>query len=335
MEIQPFIVGSGMAGKAMARSLAILDLLHPGLELRPPRQLGRDEPLAGLADGSALPVLFIANPHAFHARYLLEGEKAGFRHIVCDKPACVSREEARRLEDLRAAVAICHGYRQTWGPQTIRRLIDSGELGEVFAIEGRYWQSSAAQRALVPDRKPNWKNDARLSGPADVLFDLASHWVDLVFFLMGGPATAARGWKSYANAEAPHRDTHLQLWMSFPGDRRSLGSISKTFHGASNVLQVHVLGTRGTAYWEFERMDEIVIGRGNQKTVLQREESALGSRQPPFHSLGWLEGYVEIIHRALLRARGEAAAAAGYPIPDLGDHLQVLETLFGLRDFAA
>ena len=44
-----------------------------------------------------------------------------------------------------------HGNRRMWGPQTIVRMIAEGEIGDVISIDGRYWQSSAAQMATSQD----------------------------------------------------------------------------------------------------------------------------------------------------------------------------------------
>ena len=46
--------------------------------------------------------------------------------------------------------------------------------------------------------------------------------------------------------------------------------------------------------------------------------------QAPFHGTGWLEGYIEIIHRALLAAIDKKSAAS---VPSLQESLIVIEVL--------
>ena len=204
MQIKPFIVGSGMSGQAIAKALAIIDIVDPEISVEPPVRLARDQPLAGLAGGHDLPLLCIGNPHGLHARYVLEAQRAGFRAIVVDKPPCVNRDELAELRALASAhgdrlqVAVLHGYRQMWGPQRMRQMIAAGELGELIAIEGTYWQSSAAELAVLdpPTADKSWKSDPVLGGPHDTYVDLASHWVDLVLFLAGERPQAARRWLS-------------------------------------------------------------------------------------------------------------------------------------------
>jgi predicted dehydrogenase len=170
--IQPYLVGSGNAAGAMAKCLAMIPLVDSSLQLAPIRKIARGEALPQVKGNENL--LILANPHGLHTEYVVAGEAAGFRTMVCEKPAAVRPEDLARLAKIQARVSICHGYRQTWGPQTLKAMLDAGELGEIVALEGRYWQSSASQRT----GKPSWKNDQRLNGPHDVLVDLGAHWVD-------------------------------------------------------------------------------------------------------------------------------------------------------------
>lgn len=325
VQIQPYILGRGMSGQAMVRSLALIRTLTSDFEVLPEVQVARDQDLGPLARAAEHPLLLIANPHGLHARALVEGAAAGFRHMVVDKPACVRLEEIPQLEALPAHVSVCHGYRQAWGPQLLRELIVSGECGEVFAIEGRYWQSSAAARALAGAAagRSSWKNDPALNGPFDTLADLGTHWVDLAFFLMGQSASRITGWLGRANAESAGRDTHVQLSLEFGPGKRGLASISKTAHGATNALEVHVLGTRKTVSWRLMAPDELVIGEGGRETLVPREVAGPGTGSRPFHGLGWIEGYVDILHQSMRRMAG----LSHRPVPTLAESLEVMRAV--------
>ncbi len=322
--VQPFLLGRGNAGQAIAKCLSLLNYLDPELTVLTPIWIDRGQALAKLPRGLHPRLLAIANPHALHARAILEAAEAGFEAIVTDKPAAVSQAEAASLRPLGARVTVCHGYRQSWGPRWLKTWVDSGEMGELIAIEGRYWQASAAQKALTADAKTkSWKNDPTLSGPFDTFLDLGAHWVDLVQHLLGERATSARAWLSHANSEAPHRDTHVQLEMNFSHRRRAWASLSKTFHGQGNNLEVHVLGSKGAAQWSFERPDEIVVAKGAERQVHVRRDSSLGLRQPPFHGAGWIDGYAEILQQTARRAVGLSCLC----VPTLDEHLDAIETL--------
>ena len=87
MQIKPFIVGSGMSGQAIAKALAVIDIIDPEISVEPPLRLARGQPLAGLPASHDMPLLCIGNPHGLHARYVREAQRAGFRAIVLEKTA--------------------------------------------------------------------------------------------------------------------------------------------------------------------------------------------------------------------------------------------------------
>lgn len=331
--IQPYFIGRGASAKALSRALALLPTVDPELapNVRAPIQLERGARLAEVgaelartAPG-ARAVLFVANPHALHAARLLEAQAAGFAGVLCEKPVGVTLDELARLErEVRIPVAVCHGYRMMWGPQTLRELVAAGQVGEAFALDGHYLQSSAASRALSGQAKASnaWKNDPALSGPHDCLLDLAPHWVDLAAFVGGNAVVAGRKRLGYANSEAPHRDTHVTLDFAV-GAVPARATISKTTHGADNDLLIRVSGSRATLTWSFQRPDEIEIGEGSDVRLLRRKDARYGILQAPFHGAGWIEGYFEVTRRFLREIAGLSAGAH----PTLGESAAVMRML--------
>jgi predicted dehydrogenase len=326
MQIQPYVMGRGAAARAVESSLRILQVLEPALEIRPSRQVARGAELPHEREAGVARVAVVANPHALHAAAILAAEAAGFDFVFAEKPVVVSLEQIAQLREVRVPVAVFHGYRVAWGPEALRAQISAGVLGEVFAVEGRYWQSSIAARIVGPARDgaaKQWKDDPALSGPGDVLLDLAPHWVDLAAFLLGEAPSAIAGRVFFAGSPSPHRDTHVHLELEFSRGARGQASISKVVHGAGNDLEIHVLGTRAAASWRFQDPDRIVLGIGSESHIVPRSDTSLGSRQWAFHGLGWLEGYVEVLRRGLTRLRGGSPA----PYPDLASSLAVMAPL--------
>lgn len=274
-------------------------------------------------------LLCVANPHGLHAEAILEADQVGFDAILCEKPACVNMEQLETLQAIKTPTAILHVYRQMWGPQTIKKMVDNGELGELITIEGRYWHASAAERSLSIQSKgaSNWKNDVRLSGESDTYLDLATHLLDTICFLHGSFTPEIQGWRSYVNSGAPHRDTHVQVAFNLPEGRRAFGSISKTVHGSPNHFEVNVIGSKKYAKWEFLMADEIHLGQGKDRSILTRRDTKIGSQQDPYHAMGWLEGYIEITHRLVNEVFYERANS----YPKLHENLKLLNAMFNTK----
>jgi predicted dehydrogenase len=326
--IAPVLIGRGMAGQAIMKSLAIVSQIDPELYLQPVRLARRGDPLKSYISNDAICVLFIANPSGLHAQAILEGAAGNFHAIAADKPACVRAEEIPPLLNVKVPVTVFHGYRAMWGTKTIKELATSGRLGEVFSFEARYWQSSSAQAALsgIPEKR-TWKNDPNLNGPFDTLIDLGCHVVDICLFLLAATPLRSNCWISYQNSAGSHRDTHVHLMLQFPEHRRALASISKTVHGAANNFEYTLIGTKGSATWRFLQPDEVEFGSGNQTSILRRQSASESSGSYPFHGLGWLEGYVEIT-RQTLRA---AAGLTSLPVPTLQESLAAMRVLLSAR----
>ena len=323
-KIQPYLLGSGAASKAIQKSIAALKIQYPQWGIQDPVLLKRGTDLSSLIEDevSKESVLILANPHALHAPQVLKAQQAGFQWVVTEKPAAVSLEQVEILKDISIPVAVFHGYRQTWAIQTLKKMLDQGELGNWQTIEGRYWQSSATISAGSPK---TWKDDPKLSGSFDVLLDLGTHFTDLVFFLAGEPADSTHVWKSFINASSSHRDTYNHLSFVFSQNKRAFGSVSKTVHGAGNDLELHVVGEKKSVSWKLSQPDELIVAEGTKACTLSRPSgSSFGSEQYPFHGMGWLEGYIEILKQYFLQMRQEPYQS----YPNLKDQINVLRALF-------
>lgn len=319
-KIQSYILGSGAASKAIQKSIAALKIQYPKWGIQEPILVGRGSDLVSIKkhEGS---VLILAHPHALHAPHLLEAQRAGFQWLITEKPGAVSREQLELLKEISVPVAVFHGYRQTWAIQTLKKMLEQGDLGNWLTIEGRYWQSSASQG---PSPQKGWKDDPQLSGPYDVLLDLGTHFADLVFFLAGEFAESTQIWKSFVHANSPHRDTFNHLIFHFSQNRRAFGSVSKIVHGAGNDLEISVFGEKKAVSWKLTHPDELIVAEGPRSCIVSRPAGCpFGSEQYPFHGMGWLEGYIEILKQYFLQMRQEP-----YQLyPDLKSQIHVLTAL--------
>ena len=99
----------------------------------------------------------------------------------------------------------------------------------------------------------------------------------------------------------------------------------KTVHGTGNDFEVS-LGSKQAVTWNMERLDVLKVAKGGKSTILQKPNDKFGSQQPPFHGMGWIEGYIEIIHNYLMKMGGNTKAT----YPKLHESLNVMETLLNI-----
>ncbi len=138
-----------------------------------------------LAD-DAIRLIVIATPNESHYPLAKQCLSAG-RDVVVDKPFTVNSSEGLALTELARAegrlLSVYHNRRWDGDFQTVRRLIDSGELGRLAVFESHY------DRYRLARRPGAWREN---TGPGSgVLFDIGSHLVDQALALFGMPDAIA------------------------------------------------------------------------------------------------------------------------------------------------
>ncbi len=328
--MKAYILGSGLAGKAIAEALAILNIIDQDVQFESWEFLDRGTTLSSLRpDENA--VLFLANPSALHTSKMVEAENAGFRLIVCEKPTSINQMQLIQAKQIKAKVAVLHVYRQLWGPQKLRQLITQGEFGNIVAIEGKLWQSSKVGGftlgTAAPPTPRSWSSDPELIGYYGVSLGLGTHWLDLAHFLIGQELDLNHFSVQDLHGGENREDTYVNIQLTTRDGTYISGSISNMVHGAANDLSIHILGEKAAASWNFLDPDEIIWGKGKGRSVLFRDERHSGSGHPPFHGLGWIEGYIEIIRQICRHHKG----LDYLPYPTLQESCVIIEKLLTVR----
>jgi predicted dehydrogenase len=123
----------------------------------------------------------IATPSALHMEQSMQAFEMG-KAVFCQKP--LGRNAVEVSEVVRAAskadklLGADFSYRYTTAFKQIHSIIQSGELGKIFAIDLRF------HNAYGPDKR--WFYDRKSSGGGCVL-DLGIHLVDLMLFALDFP----------------------------------------------------------------------------------------------------------------------------------------------------
>lgn len=146
----------------------------------------------------------IATPSAMHAEQSIRALERGVA-VFCQKPLGRTAPEVQAVVDAarRADHLLCVdlSYRFTEGMRRIREILDSGELGQIYAVDLVF------HNAYGPD-KP-WFYDPALSGGGCVM-DLGVHLVDLALWSLGNPGATSVTSKLLAGG-APLKDPGTQV----------------------------------------------------------------------------------------------------------------------------
>ena len=223
----------------------------------------------------------IATPSALHAEQSISALRRGLA-VFCQKPLGRTGAEVRTvLEAARAAdrlLGVDLSYRHTEGMRELKKRIDGGELGEVYAV------NLVFHNAYGPD-KP-WFYDPRLSG-GGCLMDLGIHLADLALWALDFPAVDSvssrllAGGKPLRRGETCEDYCAAQLTLS-NGAGVQLACSWRLPAGQDCVIEASFYGTKAGAsfrnvngsFYDFEAL----LFRGTSRQAFVLPPDAWGGR---------------------------------------------------------
>ncbi|MBV7507964.1 Gfo/Idh/MocA family oxidoreductase [Bacillus sp. sid0103] len=139
--------------------------------------------------------VYIATPPGSHKEYTIKAAKAG-------KPVYVEKPMARNFNECQEMIAACETagvglyaayYRRAQARfLKVKELLDNRAIGKVRFVSSTQYQKASGD-VLDPLNLP-WRVQPELAG-GGLFFDLASHTLDLLDFLLG-PITSVQGFAS-------------------------------------------------------------------------------------------------------------------------------------------
>lgn len=201
---------------------------------------GLDELLDCDLDG-----VVIATPSALHAAQAQAALARGIA-VFCQKPLARTAAEARAVVECAAAadrlLGVDFSYRYVRGMDTVRQLIQSGELGTIYAADLTF------HNAYGPD-KP-WFYDMAQAGGGCAM-DLGSHLIDLALWLLDFPEVTAvhsrlyRQGRQLVKPVAEVEDYAIANLDLATGTHVRLACSWQLSAGCDAVIEAAFYGTRG------------------------------------------------------------------------------------------
>ncbi len=250
-------------------------------------------------------------PNALHAEPTIAAAEAG-KHVICEKPLGRDADESYDIWSRVAATGVKHmcafNYRFVPAVRLARELIDAGELGEIRHFRGRYLQDWGDTSEQV------WRFEREAAG-SGALGDLATHVIDLSRYLVGEIGAVG----GFLRTFIPGRevDDAVETTVEFEGGAVGTIEATRLALGRRNAFQWEINGTKGSLYFDMERLNELQVFRADGdrargfKTVLVSEADHPFWEHwwPPGHIIGWGETFVHELHHFLEAIAGETDVA--------------------------
>ena len=197
-----------------------------------------------MLDAGGVDVVHVTTPHGEHAQPTIDCLAAGV-HVIQEKPLAHTLAEGQRIVDAAAAasakVGVCFQNRYNVSSQELRRILDSGELGE---IRGAY---ASVVWTRTPDyyRNRPWRGTWEGSG-GGLMINQAIHTLDLAQWFMGGVESVKGLASTNKYGDVIEVEDTAEFLLRHPGGTETsfYGTLTNPTH---RPVEFEVYGENGTA----------------------------------------------------------------------------------------
>ena len=174
-------------------------------------------------------------------------------------------------------------------------MVQNGELGDVFILQGSYLQDW-----LLFPTDWNWRLEPGLGGSLRAVGDIGSHWLDLLTFITGLRIEEvyadfktfypirkkpARPLETFTGKmlqpsdyidQPIHTEDYASIILHYENGVRGVLTVSQVSSGRKNRLFYEINGSKASLAWDSERPNELWIGqRLGPNQVLMKDPSLL------------------------------------------------------------
>ncbi|HSK87259.1 MAG TPA: Gfo/Idh/MocA family oxidoreductase [Anaerolineales bacterium] len=304
------VAGTGFIGPAHVEGLRrnginVLGLLGDTTEKaeRKASELGIPRIYASLDEMLAdrdIDVIHLATPNYLHHPHARAALLAG-KHVVCEKPLAITSQESAELVQLAAEKklvnAVNFNIRMYPLAQQARSMVQNGELGDLFILQGSYLQDW-----LLLPTDWNWRLETNLGGMLRAVGDIGSHWLDLLTFITGlqieevyadfrtfhpirkkptRPLETFTGKiltpEDYMDQPISTED-YATILLHYQNGVRGVVTVSQVSSGRKNRLFYEINGSKSSLAWDSERPNELWVGhRAGPNQTLMKDPSLLST----------------------------------------------------------
>ena len=259
-------------------------------------------------------------------------------HVACDKPLCLTVEQAEELEKLAEEKGllflVTYTYMGHVTAKHIRAAIARGDLGKIRTVMAEYPQGWLAYEGEWGGKQGAWRCDPAQSGSVNCLGDLGTHVENAVAMMTD---LKIRRVLAKMDTVVPGRvlDDNDVVMVEYEGGATGCYWTSQFAIGHHNDLSVRIYGENGSILWRQEESEKAVfIDRDGVSRLLFRgtqsidPQAAAYGRLPSGHTEGWLEAMGNL-YRSFIGCL--QAKRMGTFTPDMVDFPTVREGADGVR----
>ena len=284
----------------------------------------------------------ICSPNYLHYEMAKAALEAG-KQVICEKPLAISVAEAKELVELADKQGLVNAvnFNIRYYPlmRQLRLMVDKGDVGEVFAVQGSYLQDW-----LFHPTDYNWRLEPDQSGQSRAIADIGSHWMDLIEFVTGlkirevcadfatfhkvrkkplkpVETYAGKVLKPEDYQDMPiNTEDYATVLFRFENDGRGVMTVNQVAAGRKNRLSFEIDGSKQAVAWESETPNQIWIGkRDGNNEIMMRDPSLVYPEctdlidYPGGHNEGFPDTFKQLFKEVYGCISGKKSEPVSYP----------------------
>ncbi len=363
-KIRVGIVGTGFIGpvhlEALRRNnVSVVGLVEATPELAVEKAVDLGIPKAYesfdvLIADPEIDVVHLATPNFLHYPQAKAALEAG-KHVVCEKPLATTGQESADLvriaKETGRVNAINFNIRFYPMVHQARSMVQSGEIGDLFILQGSYLQDW-----LLLPTDWNWRLEPDLGGTLRAVGDIGSHWLDLMSFITGlkvkevfadfktfhpirkKPLKELETFNRKMLNPEDYEDKHIKtedyasILLHYENGVHGILTVSQVSSGRKNRIFFEINGSKSSLSWSGECPNELWIGqRMGPNQVMMKDPSLLSAEAlatasfPGGHNEGFPDTFKQLYTKVYdYILAGNFSAEMDFPTFADGHYEQVL-----------
>lgn len=255
-------------------------------------------------------VVMITTPNHLHFPQAMMALEKGF-HVICDKPATISLEQAIQLEEkvkeTGKVFALTHTYTGYPMVKEARNIVESGKLGKLRKLVVAYpqgWLSTPVEQ--TGQKQASWRAKPEFNGPGGCLGDIGVHADNLAGYITG---LEIKELCADITSFVPGRelDDDASVLLRFEGGAKGVLYASQISAGEENNIRIFVYGEKGGIEWHQHEPNTLLLKMLGQPVQILRaginhedlsEKARWNLRVPGGHPEGYIEAFANIYRNA-------------------------------------
>lgn len=259
---------------------------------------------AALPEDVRMQFVAIVTPNHLHFPVAKAALEAGF-HVMSDKPATFSLDEALALRDLVRETGLLYGLAHTYTGYPLvkeaRKRIADGALGPLRKVVVEYPQGWLAECVEDTENKQAaWRLDPKRSGISNCMGDIGVHAANLAEYVTGLKITSIC---ADLTSFVPSRklDDDGSMLLRFDNGAKGVLMASQISVGEENALRIRVYGEQGGLEWCQQEPNTLWLKWNDRPTEMLRtgygylsSMASANTRTPAGHPEGYLEAFANL-----------------------------------------